>query len=87
MPTGQALGTASDKIVGEFETAIRKIEHDLFTTVDRRFGELQGRLDGLMSLERPRPKDFKFAGERERDDGPLDLPNPLTPPRRRVLDS
>jgi hypothetical protein len=38
--------------------------------------------------DRPRPaaKDFRFAGERERDDEPVDLPNPLQP-RRRVLDS
>jgi hypothetical protein len=69
----------------EIKTAIGKIERELFTLIDRRFGELQGRLDAFMP-DRPRPKDFKFAGE-ARDDGPVDLPNPLVPPRRRVLDS
>jgi hypothetical protein len=55
------------------------VQNELFSTVERRFGELMGRLDAFMP-ERPRAKDFKFAGERE-DDGPLDLPNPLRPRR------
>jgi hypothetical protein len=63
--------------------AIKKVEHELFILVEKRFTELQTRLDVIMP-ERPRPKDFKFAGEH--DEGLVDLPNPLTP-RRRVLDS
>jgi hypothetical protein len=81
--TGQALG----EVHAEIKAAIGKIERELFTLVERRFGALQGRLDAFMpDRPRPQPKDFRFAGERERDDGSVDLPNPLTP-RRRVLDS
>jgi hypothetical protein len=81
--TGQALGEVQNEIIAHTNDLIGKIEHKLFTLVERRFGELMGRLDGFLP-ERPRPKDFRFANER--DDGPTDLPNPLTP-RRRVLDS
>jgi hypothetical protein len=75
---GEALGQTEAKILDHVSDAIRKVQNELFGTVERRFGELMGRLDAFMP-ERPRPKDFKFAGERD-DGGPLDLPNPL--PRR-----
>jgi DNA anti-recombination protein RmuC len=76
---GIALGEMLEKVIDHSEKMVRKVEHELFSLVERRFGELRGRLDGLLLPERPRPKDFKFAGERD-DGGPLDLPNPL--PRR-----
>jgi hypothetical protein len=82
--TGQALGQITDKIATDLEASISKVQTELFGAIERRFGELMGRLDGFLP-ERPRPKDFKFAGERD-GDGPLDLPNPLAS-RRRVLDS
>jgi hypothetical protein len=68
--SGEALGDS----INDMHDAIKKIETELFGLVERRFGELMGRLDGILP-EPPRPKDFKFAGER--DDAPLDLPNPL----------
>jgi len=80
--TGEALGDWGDKIVAHAEKLVGEVQRELFGLVERRFGELMGRLDGFLP-ERPR-RDFKFASER--DDGPLDLPNPLTP-RRRVLNS
>jgi hypothetical protein len=76
--TGEALG----ETIKDMHDAIKKIETELFGLVERRFGELMGRLDGILP-DSPRPKDFKFASER---DDVLDLPNPLSP-RRRVLDS
>jgi hypothetical protein len=82
-----AIGRALGETVNDLHAAITKVQNELFTLVERRFGELMGRLDGILP-ERPRPKDFKFAGERdagERDEGPVDLPNPLT--ARRRLDS
>jgi hypothetical protein len=82
--TGTALGQVADKVATDLEATINKIQTELFGLVERRFGELTGRLDGFLP-ERPRPKDFKFAGEREHDDSTVvDLPSPL---RRRVLDS
>jgi len=79
--TGEALGDLRGEFFAETKKAIDKIQTELFGLVERRFGELMGRLDGFLP-ERPRGKDFRFAGER--DDGALDLPNPL---RRRLLDS
>jgi hypothetical protein len=78
--TGQALGgTAKD-----LEATIKKIEHELFSLVERRFAALEARLDIFMP-ESSRSKDFKFASERVGGDGGadvIDLPNPL---RRRGL--
>jgi hypothetical protein len=74
-----AIGRVLDEVIDDMRDAIKKVEHELFILVEKRFTELQTRLDVIMP-ERPRPKDFKFAGER--DDGPADLPNPLTPRRR-----
>jgi hypothetical protein len=75
---GEALGQTQAEILDHTRDAVAKVQNELFGLVERRFGELMGRLDAFMP-ERPRPKDFKFAGERD-EDGPLDLPNPL--PRR-----
>jgi hypothetical protein len=82
--TGQALGEMLEKVVAHGEEMVRKVERELFALVERRFGKLMGRLDGILP-ESSRAKDFKFASERD-NDGPLELPNPLSP-RRRVLDS
>jgi DNA anti-recombination protein RmuC len=81
---GEALGLVQNEIVDYVHDAIKKIENELFGLVERRFGELMGRLDAFMPGERG--KDFKFAGkdrsfkfasERESDDDVIDLPNPL----------
>ena len=75
--TGEALGDISNK----FFDRIDKIERELHTAIERRFGEAQGRLDGALANlgERSRAaKDFKFSNERDGGDV-VDLPNPLTP--------
>jgi hypothetical protein len=77
-----AIGRALGETVNDLHDVIKQVQNELFALVERRFGELMGRLDGILP-ERPRPKDFKFAGERD-DNSPVDLPNPL---RRRTLDS
>jgi DNA repair exonuclease SbcCD ATPase subunit len=74
---GQVIGETADHVAD----AIKKIQNELFGLVERRFGELIGRIEALTPGERSR--NFKFANEPE---DVVDLPNPL-PPRRRVLDS
>jgi hypothetical protein len=79
---GEALGQTQNKILDHVDNAIKKVERELFTLVERRFGELMGRFDSIVSEARSRSsKDFKFAGERDDDDAPLELPNPLRPRR------
>jgi hypothetical protein len=70
---GQALGDISNKILDRVEAAVNKLEGDL----RRQFGEAMGRLDAIAPDARSRSKDFKFAGERDADSDPVDLPNPL----------
>jgi len=75
---GQALGDISNKMCERFEASINKLEGD----VRRSFGEAMGRIDALAPDVRSRAKDFKFSNER--DDGVVDLPNPLAPVMRKV---
>jgi len=75
---GQALGDISNKMCERFEASINKLEGD----VRRSFGEAMGRSDALAPDVRSRAKDFKFSNER--DDGVVDLPNPLAPVMRKV---
>ena len=72
--TGEALGKYGEKIVDHAERAIKQIQSELFVLVERRFGELQGRLDAILPDTRSRSKAFRFANE---DDTVTDLPNPL----------
>jgi hypothetical protein len=79
----KAIGEVIGETVERADDAIKKVQNELFALVERRFGELIGRLEAIApgALKDPaRGKDFRFAGER--DDGPIDLPNPL---RRREL--
>jgi uncharacterized protein YicC (UPF0701 family) len=76
---GEALGHVQADVLSDMREAIKKIERELFTLVERRFGELMGRLDAIAPGQRGRDKSFRFANE------PEDLPNPLRP--RRQLDS
>jgi hypothetical protein len=78
--TGTALGEFSNKTMDHVEKLIKQTTDQLWVTVERRFGELMGRLDAIASDARSRPKDFKFTNERDADSDPVDLPNPL--PRR-----
>ena len=70
---GQALGEISNKILDRVEGTVNKLESDL----RRQFGEAMGRIDAIAPDARSRSKDFKFAGERDADSDPVDLPNPL----------
>jgi hypothetical protein len=74
---GEALGAHGDKIVDHVEKLVKQTQSDLFIAIERRFGELMGRIDALLPDTRPRPqpaKEFRFANE---EGGAIDLPNPL----------
>jgi hypothetical protein len=75
---GQAMGEMADQLIERFEKALKKVENDCLIALERRFGELMGRLDVLAGGEtraRSQPRDFKFANEPR--DEIIDLPNPL----------
>ena len=74
---GQALGELSNKLLDRVEKTVDKIESELRILTERRFGEAMGRLDAIAPDARSRSKDFKFAGERDADSDPVDLPDPL----------
>src|SRR5262245_56493534 len=71
---GTAIGEFSHKQMDHVEKAIREIRDMLSVAIERRFGELMGRLDALTPGASSRAKSFKFANE---DDNVADLPNPL----------
>jgi hypothetical protein len=75
---GQALGEVSDQIIERTTQALKKAESELWVAIERRFGELLGRIDAIAAGEpraRSQPKDFRFSNEpREVTD---DLPSPL----------
>jgi hypothetical protein len=75
--TGTALGEYGDRIVNHAEKMIKEIQNMLSVTIERHYGELMGRIDALMPGAPSRAKEFKFAGERDADSDPIDLPNPL----------
>jgi hypothetical protein len=75
---GQAMGEMSDQTIERFEQLIKKNQSEMFVLVERRFGELMGRVDAIAGGEpraRSQPKDFRFANEPR--DEIADLPNPL----------
>jgi hypothetical protein len=72
--TGEGIGVYADKVIDRAEAMIREIRDLLTVAIERRFGELMGRMDALASGASPRSKGFKFANE---DDNVADLPNPL----------
>jgi len=67
---GTVIGDYSNKVRDVMDEAIKELR----TEVARRFGELMGRLDALVSGAPSRSKEFRFANE---DDTVTDLPNPL----------
>jgi len=69
---GQALGELSNKMCDRFEASINKLEGD----VRRQFGEAMGRIDALAPDARSRPKEYKFANERDLGEV-IDMPSPL----------
>jgi hypothetical protein len=75
---GQAMGEMSDQTIERVEQLVKKTQSEMFVLVERRFGELMGRIDAIAVGEpraRAQPKDFKFVNEAR--DEILDLPNPL----------
>jgi hypothetical protein len=77
--TGEAVGQHGDKIVDCAEQFVKDNQRELFTLVEKRFAELQARLDGVLPEARARSRNFKFASEQsDGDTGDIiDLPNPL----------
>jgi hypothetical protein len=76
---GEGLGAHGDKIVDHIEKLIKQTQSDLFIAIERRFGEIMGRIDAVLPDARPRPqqaKEFRFANEHD-EGGVIDLPNPL----------
>jgi hypothetical protein len=74
--TGEALGTYGNRIADHTEKLVRDIQNELQVAIERRFGEIMGRLDAILpDTTRRAEKTFKFATE---DDGDIvnDLPNP-----------
>jgi DNA repair exonuclease SbcCD ATPase subunit len=71
---GQALGAIRGQAIDHARDAVKEVENRLLGVVERRFGELLGRLDALEPQER-RAKDFKFANEKV-DAGPIDSSAP-----------
>src|SRR5262249_56278672 len=73
---GQTIGEFSNKTRDHAEKMIREVQ----TLLAQRFGELQGRLDVVLTDPRARPRpanDFKFSNEQRDNDGVVDPPNPL----------
>jgi hypothetical protein len=76
--TGEAIGQFTDKAVDRAERAIKDIQRETLTLVEKGFAEPRARLDvSLPEAQSRATKDFKFSSER--DDAEIDLPNPLAP--------
>jgi hypothetical protein len=71
--TGQALGETGNRACDLFETAIKKLEREVFSELAKKFGECAGRIDSIAQIATSRAKQFRFAGEPDDDD--VDLPN------------
>jgi uncharacterized protein with von Willebrand factor type A (vWA) domain len=79
---GQALGEYGNRIVDHADAMIRRLQTEIWGSVERRLAELQARVDVVLDAK-PRGS-FKFANERIESDGePVELPNPL-PSRRNI---
>jgi hypothetical protein len=64
-----------EKVLTDMRAQYRGLEADLFRLVERKFGELMGRLDAAGVPSR-KGDVFRFASEKN-DDDPVELPNPL----------
>jgi hypothetical protein len=81
---GQALGEYGTRIVDHAEAMLRRLQSEIWGSVERRLAELQAKVDVALDAKPRKSSEFKFANEpRERDDEPVELPNPL-PPRRAI---
>src|SRR5260221_5066458 len=70
--SGTTIGEYADKVSAIAEKSIKEVQRELSVLVERRFGEIMGRLDFLAGGS-SRPKDFKFANEPGGDDTAPDL--------------
>jgi hypothetical protein len=73
---GQVLGTFADEAANSTEKAIRQIQSEFMIALERRFAELNARVNVLMLMM---GDDAKPRSERTL----MDLPNPFAP--RRVV--
>ena len=62
-----AMNGRIDGVHKHLNDILGKLHNDLMAMVERRFDALQQRVDDVV-VERPRGKNFKFAGEKEDDD-------------------
>jgi hypothetical protein len=75
---GEVLGEYAGEAESCLEKAIKRIESLFWTALERRFAELNARLDVMVGAK---PRSEKLRGEKT----PVDLPNPLA--SRRGLNS
>jgi len=76
---GAVIGEYSDKTFDLAERTIKEVRDLLTVTVERRFGELMGRIDAMLPDHRSRSrseKRFEFASEKDDSDLLNDLPSP-----------
>jgi len=78
-PRGCTWIPARCRVVAHTEKLVRDIQNELTVAIERRFGELMGRIDAILPDTRSRSqptKDFKFSSERD-DADVIDMPNPI----------
>jgi hypothetical protein len=75
---GTVIGEYSDKIVDRAEKMVKEIRDMLTVSIERRFGELAGRIDAALPDHRARStaREFRFSSERDDVDIVNDLPSP-----------
>jgi hypothetical protein len=76
---GQALGEIREQIIAQMQTAVRDINNQLLSLIERRHAEVMGRIDAITPDRlRANRTGFRFANERDEDcDTVVHLPNPL----------
>src|SRR5262245_26845218 len=76
---GQALGEIREQIIDQMQTAVRDINNQLLSLIERRHAEVMGRIDAITPDRlRANKTGFHFANEREEDrDTVVHLPYPL----------
>jgi chromosome segregation ATPase len=76
---GQALGEIQRQVLDQMQTAVRDINNQLLSLIERRHAEVMGRIDAITPDRlRANKTGFRFANERDEDcDTVVHLPNPL----------
>jgi hypothetical protein len=76
---GEVVGQYADKTFELAERTIKAVRDLLTVTIERRFGELMGRIDAMLPDHRSQSrseKRFEFASEKDDSDLLNDLPSP-----------